>query len=105
MPKYGPAMTPSHTYAKHEPWVFPCSRLRLTARQIAIETRLGSVNNAGGTTLVRTSRLARDEGSLINGSSMSSSISRLPSCDHVRSYSRRASSAVGCDDHSTPKCR
>ena len=33
---------------------------------------------------------------------MSSSMERLPSRDQIRSYSRSASSLLGCGDHSMP---
>ena len=61
------------------PSLLPCSRLRLTIRQMTRESRFASVNKAGGTSLVRTSRVASDAGSLIKGRSTSSSIGRPPS--------------------------
>ena len=60
---------------------------------------------AGGRSSVSTSMVASDAGSVISGRSMRSSIGRLPSCDQIRSYSRRASSSVGCGDQSMPTRR
>ncbi len=79
--------------------------LRLTALQMTRQARLASVYLAAPNTLVRTSRVAREAGSVIMGRSTSSSIGRLPSCDQIRSYSRRASSSVGCGDQWMPKLR
>ena len=67
--------------------------------------RFWSVNKAGDTTAVRTSMVARQTGSAIRGRSSSASIGRLPICCHIRSYSRRTSSCVGCADHATPTRR
>src|SRR6202051_4192845 len=77
--------------------------LRLTALQMTRQARFASVYLAAANTLVRTSRVARQTGSVIMGRSMSSSIGRIPSCDQIRSYSRRASSSVGCGDQWMPK--
>ena len=49
--------------------------------------------------------VASSAGSLISGRSISSSIVRLPSCDQIRSYSRRTSSSVGCGDQSMSPVR
>src|SRR5258707_13762299 len=69
------------TYAKVEPSQLPRSRLRLTALQITRQARLASVYMAAANTLVRTFRVAREDGSVIRGRSTSSSIGRLPNCD------------------------
>ena len=79
-------------------------RLRLTIRQITSESRLRSVNRAGGTTSFRTSNLPSIAGSLNSGDSIRSSILRPPSRDQIRSYSSNACSCVGCDSHSNPRC-
>src|SRR5260370_9946960 len=92
---------PRYTKTKLEPSLKPCSRLKLTALQIANEPRFASLNIAGGTTFVRTSRVARQGESLIRGVSMSSSIVRLPRCDQICSYSPRTSSSVGWGDQLT----
>ena len=55
-----------------------------------------------GRAAVRTSMVARPSGSVISGSSTSSSIRRFPICRQRRSYSSRTSSFVGCGDHRTP---
>ena len=47
--------------------LLPCSRLRLTMRQMTSESRFSSVNNAGVTTSVRTSRVASASGSRHQG--------------------------------------
>src|ERR1700731_4694633 len=65
---------PSQTYPKHDPSLLPCSRLRLTIRQITSESRFSSVNKAGVTTSVRTSRVARTSALVIKGRSTSSSL-------------------------------
>ena len=84
----------------------PCSRLRLTARQLTSENSFASVYvGRRPRACVRISRVASEAGSLIKGSSTSSSIVRLPSCDQIRSYSRRACSSVGCGDQSMPRWR
>jgi hypothetical protein len=48
---------------------------------------------------------ARETGSCVNGNPMSPSIERVPSCVQIRWYSPRASSLVGCGEHSTPRYR
>src|SRR5215470_9578702 len=78
-------MAPSQTYPTQDASALPYSRLRLTMPQMATDSRCASVHSAGCTTLLRTSSVATDTGSLIKGRSMSSSISRLLSSDHVRS--------------------
>src|ERR1700758_841095 len=98
-------MTASHTYAKHDPSLLPCSRLRLTIWQMTSEDRFSSVKYAADMTFVRTSIVEREAMSLIKGSSVRVSMARPPSSDQIRSYSCCTSSYVGCGDHSTPTCR
>jgi len=75
-----------------------CSMLRLTIRQITSESRFWSVNSAGFTTSVRTSERRAEHRHSFQRKSTSSSIERLPSCDQIRSCSRRTSSFVGFGD-------
>src|SRR6202167_4645771 len=79
--------------------------LRLTALQMTRQARLASVYLAAANTLVRTSRVAREAGPVITGRPTSSLVGRLAGWDQLRSYSRRASSSVGCGDQWMPKLR
>ena len=65
--------------------------------------RFSSVNRAGGMT-VRARRWLRRMRIVHRGRSTSSSIARLPSCCHIRSYPPDLL-VVGCGDHSTPTRR
>src|SRR5260221_9631217 len=98
-------MIANHTYAKHDPSLLPCSRLRFTIWQMTSEERFGSAKYAADITLVRTSMVESAVGLLIKGRSTRVLIARLPSSDQTWSYSRRASSCVGCVDHSMLRYR